>query len=246
MTDRLRALLVDDEALAIRRLSRSLEGIEGVEVVGSTTSARDAVSMIDAERPDLIFVDIAMPGLSGFEMIERIDPSVRPAIIFVTAHDEHAVQAFDIAAADYLLKPVSEARLEQGVEKARLWLDARTGPLEPAKEGLDSLWAHSRREFVRIPVDEIDWIEGNGDYARIHGRHAQGLARTTLTALEQRLDPGRFIRTHRSAICRRAAIVRLRRKPSGAMSVVLANGGEAPVGRTFVPGLRALLREVEG
>jgi DNA-binding LytR/AlgR family response regulator len=247
MTDRLRALLVDDEALAIRRLSRSLEGVEGVEVVATTTSARDAVSMIGTERPDLIFVDIAMPGLNGFEMIERIDPSVRPAIIFVTAHDEHAVQAFDIAAADYLLKPVSQPRLEQGVEKARLWLDARTGrPAVTGKEGIDSLWAHRRREFVRIPVEEIDWIEGHGDYARIHGRHALGLARITLTALEERLDAVRFIRTHRSAICRRAAIVRLRRKPSGAMVVVLANGDEAPVGRTFIPGLRALLREMEG
>jgi two-component system response regulator AlgR len=247
MMDMLRALVVDDEALAVRRLSRSLEAIEGVDVVATTTSARDAVTMIGTQRPDLIFIDIAMPGLNGFEVIERIDPSVRPAIIFVTAHDEHAVQAFDIAAADYLLKPVSRARLEDGVEKARLWLDARSArPAQLVTTGIDSLWAHSRREFVRIPVEEIDWIQGHGDYARIHGRHAQGLARTTLNALEERLDPGRFIRTHRSAICRRAAIVRLRRKPSGAMSVVLANGDEAPVGRTFVPGLRALLREMQG
>ena len=246
MTEPLRALLVDDEALAIRRLTRLLEKVEGVEVVASTTSARDAVSMIGSERPDLIFVDIAMPGLSGFEMIERIDPSNRPAIIFVTAHDEHAVQAFDISAADYLLKPVSQPRLEEGVEKARFWLGARAErPSGPARDSIESLWAHSRREFVRIPVDEIDWIEGHGDYARIHGRHAQGLARTTLNALEERLDPGRFMRTHRSAICRKAAIARLRRKPSGAMSVVLSNGEEAPVGRTFVPGLRALLREIE-
>jgi two-component system response regulator AlgR len=243
----LRALVVDDEALAVRRLARSLEAVEGVEVVASTTSARDAVLMIGTERPDLIFVDIAMPGLNGFEMIERIDSAVRPAIIFVTAHDEHAVQAFDISAADYLLKPVSQPRLEEGVEKARLWLDARAGRAPaPGKEGIDSLWAHSRRDFVRIPVEEIDWIEGHGDYARIHGRHAQGLARTTLNALEERLDSSRFIRTHRSAICRRAAIARLRRKPSGAMCVVLANGEEAPVGRTFVSGLRVLLREMEG
>lgn len=251
----LRALLVDDELLAIRRLSRSIERIEGLEVVASTTSAREAVSLVGSENPDILFVDIAMPGLNGFEVIERIEPEAQPAVIFVTAHDEHAVQAFDIAAVDYLLKPVNQPRLEEAVDRARLWLDARSArekdsaPVPaagPRRRGLESLWVHRHREFVRVPVEEIDWIEGHGDYARIHGRQLLGLARTTLTALEDRLDPARFIRVHRSAICRKAAIVSLRRKPTGAMTVLLGNGDEAPVGRTFVPGLRTLLKRVDG
>jgi len=133
------------------------------------------------------------------------------------------------------------------VDRGRLWLQARSArsarPARPARPPLASLWIHRHREFARVPVEEVDWIEGHGDYARIHGRQS-GLARTTLTALEDRLDPRHFIRIHRSAICRKAAIVSLRRKATGAMTVLLANGDEAPVGRTFVPGLRALLRKV--
>ena len=236
---RLRALLVDDEMLAIRRLARALEPLDEVEVIGTTTSAREAVALIGAEAPDLLFLDISMPGFTGFEVIARIPPEIRPAIIFVTAHDAHAVQAFDVAAADYLMKPFAQARLEEAVARGRLWLQARAAP---APTGLDALWVHRHREFVRVPVEEIDWIEGHGDYARIHGAQNGGLARTTLTALEEQLDPERFIRVHRSAICRKAAIVSLRRRATGAMSVMLANGDEAPVGRAYVSGLRALLR----
>ena len=240
----LRALLVDDEMLAIRRLSRSLERIPGVEVIGSTTSAREALALIAGEAPDLLFLDISMPGLTGFELIERIAPGALPAVIFVTAHAAHAVHAFDVAAADYLMKPFAQPRLEQAVERGRLWLQARAAQAT-ARTGVDALWVHRHREFVRVPVAEIDWIEGHGDYARIHGPHRIGLARTTLTALEDKLDPRQFIRVHRSAICRKAAIVSLRRRATGAMAVLLANGDEAPVGRTFVAGLRSLLKMVD-
>jgi DNA-binding LytR/AlgR family response regulator len=239
----LRALLVDDETLAIKRLSRALERIPGVEVIGSTTSARQAVELIAGEPPDLLFLDIAMPGLSGFEVVERIAPDAHPAIIFVTAFDSHAVHAFDVAAADYLMKPFAQPRLEQAVERGRLWLQARAVPA-PARPATDALWVHRHREYVRVPVAEIDWIEGHGDYARIHGPHMVGLARITLTALEEKLDPRQFIRVHRSAICRKAAIVSLKRRATGAMAVLLANGDEAPVGLTFVAGLRSLLKLV--
>jgi two-component system response regulator AlgR len=240
----LRALLVDDEMLAIKRLSRSLARIPGVAVIGSTTSAREAVDLVGRDAPDLLFLDIAMPGLTGFEVIERLAPDAHPAIVFVTAYSAHAVQAFDVAAADYLMKPFALPRLEEAVARSRLWLQARSAPA-PARTGIQALWMHRHREFVRVPVEEIDWIEGHGDYARIHGPHMNGLVRTTLGALEEKLDPARFIRIHRSAICRRAAIVSLKRRATGAMAVLLANGDEAPVGRSYVPGLRSLLRIVE-
>lgn len=235
---KLRALLVDDEPLAISRLSRSLDKVNGVEVIGTTTSARQAVELIGSEQPDMVFLDISMPGLSGFEVIERLPPEIAPAIIFVTAYDQHAVHAFDVSAADYLMKPFAQERLAEAVDRGRLWLQARA----PARRWLDSLWVHRHRAFVRVPIAEIDWIEAHGDYARIHGAVPDGLSRTTLTALEGRLDPALFIRTHRSAICRKAAIVSLRRRPTGAVTVLLANGDEAPVGRRFIPGLRALVK----
>lgn len=243
----LRALLVDDEPLAIRRLSRSLERIDGVEVIGATTSARHAVALIGSARPDMVFLDISMPGLTGFEVLDRLPAEAHPAIVFVTAYDAHAVQAFDVAAVDYLMKPFAQARLEEAVGRGRLWLQARAAPAagEPGRARLDSLWVHRRQEFVRVPVEEIAWIEAEGDYAKIHGAHSAGLARTTLTALERRLDPALFIRVHRSAICRKAAITGLRRKPTGAVVALLATGDEAPVGRRFAPGLRALLRRME-
>jgi DNA-binding LytR/AlgR family response regulator len=240
----LRAIVVDDEMLAVRRLVRALQRIDGIDVVASTTSAREGLAMIGAKNPDIVFVDISMPGLTGFELIERMAPAAPPAVVFVTAYDAHAVQAFDIAAADYLLKPVAPARLAEAVERARLWLQARAAPAL-ARRAIDSLWIQRHREIVRVALDEVDWIEGHGDYARVHGQGFAGLVRTTLNALEERLDPGQFIRTHRSAICRRQAIVTLRRKATGAMAVLLANGDEAPVGRTFVPGLRALMKRVE-
>ncbi|HYJ53243.1 MAG TPA: LytTR family DNA-binding domain-containing protein [Allosphingosinicella sp.] len=244
----LRALLVDDEPLAIRRLSRSLERVAGIEVVGATTSARQAVALIDSEHPDMVFLDISMPGLSGFEVLERISPQEHPAVVFVTAYDSHAVQAFDVAAADYLMKPYAQDRLEEAVGRGRLWLEARAAraTTEGASAGtpLESLWVHRHNEFVRVPVGEVSWIEAHGDYVKIHGARQTGLARATLTSLERRLDRADFMRVHRSAICRKAAVVSLRRKPSGAVCVLLDNGDEAPVGRAFVPGLRALLRRV--
>lgn len=241
----LRALLVDDEPLAIRRLSRSLEQVAGVEVVGATTSARQAVALIDSARPDMVFLDIAMPGLTGFEVLDRMPAGAHPAIVFVTAYDAHAVQAFDVAAADYLMKPFALARLEEAVARGRLWLQARAAPpADPGPARLDSLWVHRHREFIRVPVDEIAWIEADGDYAKIHAGQLTGLARTTLTSLARRLDPDRFIRVHRSAICRKDAIAGLKRKPTGAVTILLDTGEEAPAGRTYVPGLRALLRRV--
>lgn len=236
----LRAVLVDDEPLAIRRLQRALAQVPGVALIGTTTSAREAVAMISAEKPDLVFLDIAMPGLTGFEVLERLPSDAHPAVIFVTAYDAHAVQAFDVAAADYLMKPFAQARLEEAVARSRLWLEARAvSDVKPAP--LDSLWVHRHRSFVRIWLDEVEWIEGHGDYAKVHARETEGLARITLKALEEQLDPEQFVRIHRSAICRRAAIVSLHRKPTGALSVLLASGAEAPVGRRYMRNLRALL-----
>ena len=248
----LRALLVDDEPLAVRRLTLALADVDDVEIVESTTSARRAIALIASLQPDIVFLDIAMPGLNGFDVVESSAAS--PAIVFVTAYENHAVRAFGIDAADYLLKPVAPERLRIAVERARTWLAGRaatSGAGEKAQveapappPATDSLWVHRHQEFVRVPIDQIVWIEAHGDYVKIHADNGGGLMRTTLTALEEKLDPRKFIRVHRSAICRRSAVTGLRRQATGALTVSLANGDRAPVGRTYSSGLRVLLKRM--
>jgi two-component system response regulator AlgR len=246
----LTALLVDDEPLALRRLNLAIAAIGGVDVVGSTTSARQAVRMIAELAPDVVFLDIAMPGIDGFEIAEQLGADDAPAIVFVTAYDQHAVRAFDADAVDYLLKPVAPERLRAAIGRVRNWIAGRSAPEDmDREEGRlgpdDSLWVHRHQEFVRVRVDDIAWIEAEGDYVRLHAGDGGGLVRATLSSLEARLDPQVFVRVHRSAICRLSAISGLHRKPTGALAVRLANGDEAPVGRSYNSGLRALLRRMQ-
>ncbi len=253
----LRALLVDDEPLALRRLTLTLGKLADVEIVDTTISARRAVNLIEDLRPDVVFLDIAMPGLNGFNVIDSIRSDRQPAVVFVTAFESHAVQAFGVHAVDYLLKPVAPDRLRQAVDRARMWLAARAisdaGETEPDRPdgaaadqtGEDSLWAHRHQEFVRIPLEQIVWIEAERDYVRIHAKEGGGLMRTTLTALHAELDPGCFIRVHRSAICRRSEITGLQRRPTGALRLSLSNGDWAPVGRSYGRSLRAFLKQMQ-
>ena len=240
---RLRALLVDDEPLALARLVHSLATLDRVELVGTTTRASDVAALVARTAPDILVLDIAMPGLNGLDLAARLPEAGRPAVIFVTAFDSHAVRAFDIDAADYVMKPVAPERLRQAIDRAARWLAARAPAAAPAV--IDSLWAHRHREMVRVRVDDIEWIEAEGDYVRLHtGDRHPALVRMTLTALERQLDAALFIRVHRSVICRRSAIAALRRKASGALAAALLSGGEAPVGRKFSGGLRIMMRRV--
>lgn len=244
---RLRALIVDDEPLAVRRLTHSLAAFDDIEVVETTTSARQAVELIEVLRPDIVFLDISMPGLGGFDVAASVPDDHKPAIIFVTAFDRHAARAFDTDAADYLMKPVAPDRLGAAIGKARTWLRGRvaTAPAPTGRLGdSDSLWVHRRGEFARVPIAAIEWIEAEGDYVRLHAEGG-GLMRGTLTALVDRLDPQVFVRVHRSAVCRCQAITGLKRKSTGAVVALLASGAEAPVGRSYVSGVRTLLTRLQ-
>lgn len=249
----LRTLLVDDEPLALRRLILTLGKLDGVEVVGSTTSAYRAVEFIDDLLPDVVVLDIAMPCLNGFEVIQKIRPRKQLAVIFATASEGHAVQAFDVDAVDYLLKPVAPDRLRQALDRARAWLSGRhvhadtSAPERPDdySAGEGSLWVHRHQEFVRIPMHEIVWIEAERDYVRVHAKYGGGLIRTTLTALLAELNPDSFVRVHRSAICRKSEIRGLQRRPTGALRLSLSNGDWAPVGRSYGGGLRTFLKQVQ-
>lgn len=262
---KLRAFLVDDEPLALRRLAVTLDAIDDVEVVGSSTSARGSIGEIAKLKPDVLFLDISMPSLDGFDLVEKLGAQDVPEVVFVTAYDEHAVRAFGISAVDYLLKPFAPERLKRAVERVRAAVAAR-GDRErierleaivatvdeaekeeaPADAYEDSLWVHRNRELVRVPIPSVEWIEAERDYVRLHSAEGGGLLRTTLSALEAKLDPAIFIRIHRSAICRRDSISTLRRKRSGALTVSLTSGAEVPVGRSYVKGLRELLSQIRG
>lgn len=247
----LRAVLIDDEPLATRRLSATLAEIGEVEILGSSSNARRGVELVERLRPDVVFLDITMPGLDGFDVVARLPQPDTPAVIFVTAYDNRAVDAFAVDAVDYLLKPVAKDRLASSMARVRHWLGARDSGRDDAGAEAsqpfvaeDSLWVHRHQEFVRVPIADIAWLEAQGDYVQIHAKGGGGLLRTTLNALEATLDPATFIRVHRSAICRRNAITALKRKPTGALAVSLVNGDWAPVGRTYGSGLRAMLKRL--
>lgn len=248
----IRALVVDDEPLALGRMTGALRIVPDVEVVGATTSAASAVNLIASLRPDALFLDVTMPGLDGFDVIARIPAVDRPAVVFVTAYEKFAANAFEAEAIDYLLKPVSPERLSRALDRVRQWLGGRANAGGPDVHGRSealaanepALWSHRHNSFERVPVPDIIWVEAQGDYVRLHTREGGGLVRATLSELEKKLGTRHFIRVHRSAICRKDAIVKIRRKLTGALAVTLANGDEAPLGRTYSGGLRAFLTHI--
>lgn len=208
----LRALIVDDEALARRRLAAMLAEFAELKVVAEADSGPSAVEAIVRERPDIAFLDVQMPGLDGFGVLRCTAGAHRPVVIFVTAHDEHAIRAFEVHAVDYLLKPVTAARLQEAVRRAAA--RARAVPRAENARSLESLLAEMpepQSEGARIPVrgdggvdlvavKEIIWVEADGDHARLHLGANVLTVRETMSELEQRLAPFRFVRVHRSAI----------------------------------------------
>ncbi len=259
----LRAMVIDDEPPAVRRLARLLGEQPAVRVVGTSTSGRRALPMIEQLRPDVLFVDIAMPGLDGFGVVESIPLKDAPAVVFVTAHDQHALRAFDVNAIDYLLKPVAPDRLAAALAKARAIADGRHGDRQLAelrkalstlragvREGesatgfAESFWVHRGREVARVATQSIRWLRAEGDYVRFHASDGRGLLRETLSRMEGKLDPALFVRVHRSVIVRRSELVGLRRQPTGALTARLTGGEEVPIGRRYGEGLRAMLEKM--
>jgi len=217
-----RVLIVDDEALARERVRTLLSSAPGVTVVGECSGGREAVETIIAERPDLVFLDIQMPDVNGFEVLEAVAPEWLPAVVFVTAHDEYALRAFDVHAIDYLLKPIEPERFTRALGRAR----AAGG-----QKLLDLLDAVGTRLVIRAkgkislldPAD-IDWIEADGKHARLHVGRETHVIRQQLKRLEQRLAPHGFVRVHRSAIVNVDRIKELEPWFHGEYVVILKDG----------------------
>ena len=208
----IRAVIIDDEPLARKSLLRHLQSHPGIQVIGECGDGRSAVETIRAERPDLIFLDVQMPEIDGFHVIERIEPASMPAIIFVTAYDQYALRAFDSNALDYLLKPFRKERLERALARASERIARNSDPGFAARivAAMDALAArHDYLERIPVPlkgritfvrVEDIEWIEGAGNYAQLHEGKRTHEIRETLTSLEGKLNPKQFVRVHRSAI----------------------------------------------
>ncbi len=208
--DPIRALVVDDEAIARRSIVRQLRHDDDIEVTGECGDGLSAIGLIRDERPDLVFLDVQMPEKNGFEVIEAVGPQRMPVTIFVTAHDEHALRAFDVNAVDYLLKPFRRERLARAVERAKARLRGRgedagkiTALLESIRTGAQyarRIAAQEKGKVVLVDVDSIDSIEADGNYARLCAGEEVHVVRETLAELERRLNPRDFLRIHRSAI----------------------------------------------
>lgn len=243
----LRVMIVDDEQLAIDRLADFLSDIEDVEVVGTARNARAAADIIPTLHPDLVLLDIQMPGRSGMALAADLDTEHRPEIVFITAFEHFAPDAFAVDAADYLLKPVRFDRLKQAIvrtqRRIRLNAAALHGESVLAETGqyTREFWVSVREGQVRLDVDLIEWIEAAKDYALLHTATRSYLHRISMSALEQRLDPKALMRVHRSAFVRPSLVDKLERPGKGCVNLVLRDGAIVQVGPSYVKEvLRAL------
>ncbi len=230
----LEILVVDDEPHAIRRLCLLCARLDGVHITGTANDGSEGLRLLATLRPDVLLLDIAMPGLDGMAVARAVARSERPpAIVFVTAHDQFAVQAFDLAVADYLLKPVTQERLDRALQRIRPLPSA-----SPAPGPSQDLWVPSGGQLCRVPVTTIDLVEAERDYVRLHVGTRSFLISGTLTSIESRLNPNQFVRAHRSWIIRRSQVSAMKRVPAGGWVAVLKDGREIPIGRKFVTRIR--------
>jgi len=259
MTAPLRALVVDDEPLARRGLKLRLADIADVAIVDECSNGREALASIARHAPDLVFLDIQMPGLDGFDVVRELQSDSMPLIVFVTAFDQYAVSAFEVHAVDYLLKPVEQPRLEEAVRRARTMVDAvkatdhkarlmnlivsMTGHSESTIDSLVENRGEHRypaRLTIRdganvalVPVRDIEWIDAAGDYMCVHVRHTTHVMRVTMKQLEGLLDPALFLRVHRSTLVNAEHVVGLTAHDNGEFFVTLSQGARLKVSRGY-------------
>jgi two-component system LytT family response regulator len=262
MNSRIRTLLVDDEALSRQGLRIRLKAAPDFEIIAEAVNGRTALEAIREHRPDVVFLDIEMPGMSGIDLVSRLPTESLPMIVFVTAFDRYAIQAFEARAIDYLLKPVDEERFADALEHIREQLHQRQAASQrdrmvqlmadlrgsgdwpddeidampdsgPAASGGAVLSIRQGREVVRIPERDVEWIDAAGDYMCVHAAGETFILRGTMKNLEDRLEPVRFQRVHRSTIVNLERVTRLRPHSNGEYFLVLDGGHEIKLSRTY-------------
>jgi len=247
----IRTVIIDDERLARQRIRRMLSELPGFEVTGEFESSEQGLIFLEESQADLLFLDVQMPGMDGFALLESLSPDRTPMVIFVTAYDEYALRAFEVHAFDYLLKPFDQARFEKTIERARKQLggedrnseklihllnEFRQRNQEPARFAIKT---PGRLFFVR--QEDIDWMEAADNYVNLHVGAETHLIRETMNALEQRLDSHRFLRIHRSTIVNADRIKELRPWFHGEYVVLLKDGTELTLSRTYREKILSLL-----
>lgn len=251
---RIRTLIADDEPLARENLRLRLRARPDFEIVEECESGRQTVSAVCAQRPDVLFLDIQMPDLNGFEVIERIPAEVMPVVIFVTAYDRYALDAFRVHALDYLLKPFTDDRFAEALQatRARLAEAAASGPAQEPVYGLsggmarptwDRLVVRAKGRVIFLRPQELDWVEACGDYVRLHAGSKSYLVRRTMQEMESRLGAGGFVRVSRAAIVNAERIAELRPLPRGEFLIRLAAGPELKLTQSHRRQLESLLGE---
>lgn len=246
----IRAIVVDDEPLTRERVRTLIEKTDGIEVIGEGRNGLEALDLISGLKPDLVFIDVEMPELDGFGVVRELDPKDLPIIIFITAYEQYARQAFDVGAVDYLYKPITPARFSAAVGRAREKL-ARHSATD--LETLLLTAAHARRGYRKrfvvrrgsehffIPVDQVEWIDAADNYLRLHVEGKTHFSRGTMKQVEEELDPGKFVRIHRSAIVAVDRIRGIRSNESGGYVVELTDGVQLKTSRQFAPRVSELL-----
>jgi len=244
----LRTLIADDEPLAVERIQLLCSEIPGLVLAGTASDGGAAIRMAQALCPDLILLDIAMPDGDGISVARRVAEEwdrakgPPPAIIFVTAFDGFAVEAFDLAAVDYLLKPVASERLARAVDRVRERRAIYAAPPPLVTDYVKEFWVPHRSEMVRVAASDIERIDAERDYVRLHSAGRNYLLHHTMTGLDTRLDPEMFIRLHRSVIVRRDRIRSLGHDRAGAWHAELADGDTVRIGRTYLQSAKDMLR----
>jgi two-component system LytT family response regulator len=252
----LTAIIADDEALARQRIVDLLRRRSDIRVVSQCVNGADTVEAVLTHGPDILFLDVQMPGLDGFDALEMLEPEERPAVIFSTAYDEYALAAFEVHAVDYLLKPYADERFQESLRRAEAAIRGRqaaelqdrlraaladfsASPSGGASPGprltcLDRFAIRDGERFTVIDAAEVDWIEARRDYVRLHTGDRMHVLRTTMAGLEQRLDPDRFLRIHRSTIVQLDRVRQLEIDGHGEYSVLIGGSGRRlRVGRAY-------------
>ncbi|MFK8029636.1 MAG: LytR/AlgR family response regulator transcription factor [Gammaproteobacteria bacterium] len=256
------ALLVDDEELARRGLTLRLADYPDIEVCGNCRNGHEAIEAVSKQKPDVVFLDIQMPGMDGFEVARQLAGSDMPAIIFVTAYDQFALQAFEAHALDYLLKPINANRLEEAIIRLRANMQTKQAPVERQKLldlvcrltgkelTLDEALKSSKGRYpsklelregtgvIFVDVDDVEWIDAAGDYMCLHAGGETHIIRTTMKNFETQLDPERFVRIHRSTLVNWNCVVKVKPYKNGDYDVHLKNGSPLRMSRTYAQKLK--------
>lgn len=249
----IRTLIVDDESLARERIRSMLGTDPRIQIIAECANGQEAIEAIQSHSPDLVFLDVEMPGVDGFGVLEALQPERIPTIIFVTAYDQYAVRAFEVYALDYLLKPFDQERFDKALARATAQIsnqrnEAVNERILSALEELKTRPVHLERLVIKmnghvffIKAEEIDWLEAEGNYVRLHAGKESYLLRDTISALESQLDPKKFIRVHRSAIVNVDRITELQPWFHGEYRIILSEGVQLTLSRTYREKLHDLL-----